>query len=64
MKELLRQELVEKLRIQKALAQAGYFAYRIDRAMGMDSAIIHVVSYDPDRHDQALEEAEEKLALV
>jgi hypothetical protein len=55
---------LELLRIQKALAAVGYYAYRADMAAGVPIDTIHVRLFEKGRDEERIRRDEEILASL
>jgi hypothetical protein len=61
---LLKEGKLELLKIQKALATVGYYAYRADMAAGIPIDTIHVRLFERGRDDELIRRDEEVLAQL
>jgi hypothetical protein len=52
---------VEELRIQHALAAAGYYAYGVMKSLGSGDITIHARCYTPGDDEQLMAEAAERF---
>jgi hypothetical protein len=61
---LMKEGKAELLKIQKALAMAGYYAYRADMAAGIPIDTIHVRLFEKGRDEELIRRDEEVLTQL